>query len=87
MSEKQTSLLRFFGNRSAPFQESDVDDEGPITSKNVKGHIAGIVESHHFKIGKSGCCKTSSWFSLIHYCNMTGLPRFKKIHDFFHTKT
>ena len=54
MSEKQTSLLRFFGNRLAPHQESDVDDKGSTSSKNVKGHIAGIVKSHHSKIGESG---------------------------------
>ena len=57
MSEKQTFLLRFFGNRSAPSPGSDVDDEGPTTSKNVKGHIAGIVESHYSKMGEYGCCK------------------------------
>ena len=63
--EKQLiSLLRFFGNRSEPPQKSDVDDEGPTTSKNVKGHVAGIVESHRSKMGKYGCCKTGSWFSL-----------------------
>ena len=33
MSEKQTSLLRFFEKRSVAFQESDVEDEGPTTSK------------------------------------------------------
>ena len=71
MSEKQTSLLRFFGNRSALFRDSDVDDKGPTTLKNVKGHIAGIVESHHSKMEEPGCCKTSSWFSLNHYCNMS----------------
>ena len=73
MNEKQTSLLRFFGNSSAPSHESDVDDEGPTTSKNVKRHIAGIVESHYSKMRESGsgCCKTSSWFSLNHYCNMS----------------
>ena len=71
MSEKQTSLLRFFGNRSAPPQESDVDNEGPIALKNVREHITGIVDSHHSKMGESGCCKTSSWLSLSHYCNMS----------------
>ena len=50
MSEKPISLLRYFGNRSAPSQEFDVNDEGPTTSKNVKGHIASIVELHHSKI-------------------------------------
>ena len=65
-------LLRFFGNSSAPPQESDVDDEGPTISKNVKGHIAGIVKSHRSKMGESGCCKTSScWFSLNHCCSMS----------------
>ena len=53
MSEKQTSLLRCL-------EESDVDGEGPTTSKNVKGHMAGIVESHHSKMGESDCCKASS---------------------------
>ena len=71
MSGKQTSLLRFFGNRSAPYQESDVDDKGPSTSKNVQGHIAGIDEYHHLKMGESGCCKTSSYFLWNHYCNMS----------------
>ena len=71
MSEKQTDLPRFFGNRSAPSQESDVDDEGSTTSKNVKEHIACIVESHHSKMGESDCCKTSLWFSLNHYCHMS----------------
>ena len=33
MSEKQTSLLRFFGKSSVPFQESDVEDEGPNIEK------------------------------------------------------
>ena len=47
MRQKQTYLLRLYGNSSAPSQESDVDNEGPIISKNVKGHITGIVESHH----------------------------------------
>ena len=50
MSEKQTYLLRFFENRSAPSKESDVDDEEPTTLKNIKGYIAGIVESHHSKM-------------------------------------
>ena len=45
MSEKQISLLRYFENRSAPSQESDVDEGGPTTSKKVKAHVAGIVES------------------------------------------
>ena len=36
MSEKQISLLRFFGKRSVPFQESDVEDKGPTTSKKRK---------------------------------------------------
>ena len=70
MSEKQTSLLRFFKNRSAPSQESDVDDEGPTTSKNIKGHFADIAESYHYKMGESGCYNTSSWFSLS-YSNMS----------------
>ena len=70
MSEKQT-LLRFFGNRPAPSPESEVDDEGLTTSKNVKGHIAGNVESYHSKMGESGCCKTSSWFSMNHHCSMS----------------
>ena len=72
--KNKISLLRFFENRSAPSQESDVDDERPATSKNfnVKVHIAGIVDSHHFKMGESSCCKTSSWFSLNHHCNMSG---------------
>ena len=43
MSEKQTSLLRFFGNRSAPSQGSDVDDEGPTTSKNVNMLVEKIT--------------------------------------------
>ena len=71
MGGKQIFLLRFSKNSSAPPQESDVDDEGPTTSKNVKGHIAGIVESHYSKMGESGCCKTRSWFSLNHYCSMS----------------
>ena len=45
MSEKQTSLLRFLEIGQHHLKESDVDDEGPTTSKNVKGHMAGIVES------------------------------------------
>ena len=70
-NKNETSLLRLFENRSAPSQKSDVDDEGPITSKNVKGHIASIAESHHSKMGKSGCYKTSSWCSLNHYPNLS----------------
>ena len=73
MNEKQTSLLSLFGNSSGLSDESDVYDEGPTTSENFKGHIARIIESHHFKMGESGsgCCKTSSWFSLNHYCSMS----------------
>ena len=71
MNEKQTFLLRFFENISAPSHECYANYEGPTTSKNVKEHIAGIVESHYSKMGESGCCKTSSWFSLNYYCNIT----------------
>ena len=71
MSETQTSLLRFFGNGPAPSQEPDVDEEEPTTLKNIKRHIAGIVESHRSKMGESGCFKTSLWFSLNHYCNIS----------------
>ena len=71
MSVKQTSLPRFSGNWSALSQESDVDDKGLTTSKDVKGHIAAIVESRHYKMVESGFCKTSSWFSSNHYCNMS----------------
>ena len=60
MSEKPTYLLKFFENRSAPSQEFDFDDKGPTTSKTVKGHIAGSVDSHHSKMEEFGCCKTSS---------------------------
>ena len=65
MSEKQICLVIFFENKSAPSQESDVDDEGPTPSKNVKRHIAGTVESHHSKMGVSGACKKSSWFTIV----------------------
>ena len=73
MNEKQTSLPRFFGNRCAPHQESDVNDERPTkkTSKKDKGHIVGIVESRHSKMKESGCFKTGSWFSLNHYCKIS----------------
>ena len=45
MSEKQTPLLRFFGKKSVPFQESDVEDKGPTTSKKRKASFIGGHES------------------------------------------
>ena len=59
---KKTSWLRFFVNKSAPSHKSDVDDEGPTTSKKVKGHIAGIVEPHHSKMGRNIHGRSMLWF-------------------------
>jgi len=36
MSAKQTSMLSFLGNGSTQFEESDVEDEGPTTTKKAK---------------------------------------------------
>ena len=36
MSTKQSSMLRFFGSGSTPFEESDVVNEGPTATKKRK---------------------------------------------------
>ena len=51
MCEKETSLLRFFGKRSVPFQESDVEDEGPRTSKKRKASFNRQYNESYLKYG------------------------------------
>ena len=63
MSEKQTSLLRVFGNRSAPSYESDVDVEGPTTSKTLRDTL---------RVSLSPI--TSRWESLVAATQAHGSP-------------
>ena len=51
MSEKQTSSLRFFGKRLVPLQESDVEDEGPTTSKKRKVSFNRQYNESYLKYG------------------------------------
>ena len=51
MSEKQTSLLRFFGKGQYHFKSLDVEDEGPTTSKKRKASFNRQYNESYLKYG------------------------------------
>ena len=69
MSEKQTSLLRFFGKRSVPFQESDVKDEGPTTSKKRKASFNRQYKESYLKYGFISTSDSAAPSPLCLICN------------------
>ena len=69
MSEKQTSLLRFFGKRSVPFQESDVEDEGPTTSKKRKASFNRQYNESYLKYGFISTSDSAAPCPLCLICN------------------
>ena len=69
MSEKQTSLLRFFGKRSVPFQESDVEDEGPTTSKKWKAFFNRQYNESYLKYGFISTSNSAASCPLCLICN------------------
>ena len=69
MSEKQTSLLRFFGKRSVPFQESDVKDEGPTTSKKRKASFNRQYKESYLKYGFISTSDSAAPSPLCLVCN------------------
>ena len=67
MSEKQTSLLRFFGKRSVPFQESDV--KGPTTSKKRKASFNRQYNKSYLKYGFISTSDSAASCLLCLICN------------------